>query len=424
MGDETLNRGRPRFFKKRAMKLGSVPDEFYNGIMHISHGYRHSLQAVAGTFGRMGKPRAVLAIALCMLLPACATRPPESEEIRMLDPLGAVSLYDLQRRPVLSTPEVRSKPHINILALSGGGSDGAFGVGVLKGWSDSGKRPEFDIVTGVSTGALIASLAFLGPEYDAVLEEAYTTTTNKDVFLSKGLTGVFGASLYDYAPFKKTIESLITQDVLDAIAREHRNGRRLYVATTNLDAGRLVVWDIGLIASSDHARRLRIVHKILRASAAVPAFFKPVYIQPVADSKARQMHVDGGVKAPVLIRSFMFNTQARKTSLYVIVNGQIRLLNAEEAVEPGVVDISRKAISELLRGLLYESVYHGYVIASNAGADFNLIYIPDKYPATEDALEFDPAAMGRIFEIGYELGRSGKGWRNDPPRLHELSRVR
>lgn len=382
------------------------------------NGYRSFHRQLAGL------SRIVLVLALVMLLPACATRPLESEETRMLAPQGAVSLYDLQRRPVLSTPHVRRKPHINILALSGGGSDGAFGVGVLKGWSESGKRPDFDIVTGVSTGALIASLAFLGPEYDAVLEDAYTTTTNKDIFRSKGVRGLFGASIYDYGPFKKMIETLITQDVLDEIAREHRKGRRLYVATTNLDAGRLVVWDIGLIASGDHPRRLRIVHKILRASAAVPAFFKPVYIQPIAESKARQMHVDGGVKAPVLIRSFMFNTKARKTSLYVIVNGQLRLLNAEKAVEPGVVDISRKAISELVRGLLYQSIYRGYVIADNAGADFNLIYIPDKYPVTEDALEFDPVAMRRMFSIGYELGRSGKGWRKDPPRLDKLSRMR
>lgn len=365
-----------------------------------------------------------IAFLLITSMSGCATRPLETQETRTTYPLGAVSLFDLEQKAVLSSPGIKRHSHINILALSGGGSDGAFGVGVLKGWSESGKRPSFDIVTGVSTGALIAALAFLGPDYDAVLEEVYTTTVNKDIFRSKGLSGILGASLYDYDPFKNTIRKLITQEVLDAIAVEHRRGRRLYVATTNLDAGNLVVWDIGDIASGDHPRRLRIVHKILRASAAVPAFFKPVYIQPNDKTQARQMHVDGGVKAPVLIRSFMFNTPAKKRSLYVIVNGQIRLLNAEKAVEPSVADISRKAISELVRGLLNESIYRGYVISRNANADFNLISIPDELPVTEDALEFDPVAMRKMFAIGRELGRTGKGWRSEPPRLDKLSRVR
>ncbi|HBH35410.1 MAG TPA: hypothetical protein DDW45_03120, partial [Gammaproteobacteria bacterium] len=137
----------------------------------------------------------------------------------------------------------------------------------------------------------------------------------------------------------------------------------------------------------------------------------------------RQMHVDGGVKAPVLIRSFMFEAPARRRTLYVIMNGQMKLADAAEAVSPEVASISRKAIQELMRGLTYKTLYQGYVTARHAKADFRMIAIPDDVSATRDALEFDPQEMHQLFEEGKKLGRSGKGWIKEPPRLHDLERV-
>lgn len=135
------------------------------------------------------------------------------------------------------------------------------------------------------------------------------------------------------------------------------------------------------------------------------------------------MHVDGGVKAPVLIRSFMFAHPARKRTLYVIMNGQMKLAETDEAVSPEVTGITQKAIQELMRGLTYKTLYQGYVTARHAKADFHMIAIPDDVSATEDALEFDPQEMSELFEAGKKLGRSGKGWLKEPPRLHDLERV-
>ena len=366
---------------------------------------------------------AVGAAALVVLLAACATRPFESEDIRTVAPLGSVALFDDNQQPVSHTSKTQRRKHLHILALSGGGSYGAFGAGVLKGWTESGKRPEFHIVTGISTGALIATLAFLGSDYDDELEDLYTSTANEDIFSSKGLTGVFGASLLDYTPFKRQIEKMVTEELLDEVAAAYLEGRRLYVGTTNLDAGKLVVWDMGAIAASGHEHRVRIFQKILRASAAVPGMFKPVYIQPTVESKARQMHVDGAVKAPVLIRSFMFEAPARRRSLHVIVNHKISLEESSEAVEPEVLDIARKSISELLRGLTYKTLYQGYVSARNSGTKFRLIAIPDGEQITKSSLEFEPVHMRKLFERGRELARSGTGWANEPPRLEQLERI-
>jgi len=366
---------------------------------------------------------AVCVLGLAVLLGSCATRPLESEETRTEVPLGAIALFDANQQPISNAPAVKRKKHAHILALSGGGSYGAFGAGVLNGWTESGKRPQFDIVTGISTGALIATLAFLGPDYDDELKHLYTELTAADIFLSKGVVGIFGASLLDYTPLKKQIESVVTEQLLDQIAAAYLKGRRLYVGTTNLDAGELVVWDMGAIAASGHPDRVRVFQKVLRASAAVPGIFKPVYIQPELENLARQMHVDGAVKAPVLIRTFMFKTPANRRTLHVIINRQLTLANDAEAVEPKVLDISRKSISELVRGLLYKTLYQGYVAARNANARFRLTSIPDTLTLPDNSLEFDPKTMQKLYEIGREQGRTASGWTNEPPRLEALERI-
>jgi predicted acylesterase/phospholipase RssA len=371
--------------------------------------------------------RYVVLAALGFILAACAAaRPLELEDVRTETPVGAVELFDSTGHPINSKlPDFAGmvKPELNILVLSGGGADGAFGAGVLVGWSETGLRPRFDTVTGVSTGALMATLVFLGSEYDPVLKDVYTTVSSDDIYKKKGIKGVFSDSLLDSTPLKDKIEHLITEDLLDQVAREHHAGRRLYVATTNLDSGDVVVWDMGFIAASGHPERVKIYRQVLLASAAVPGLFKPVYIKPSESSKARQMHVDGGVKAPVLLRAFMLKQPAARRKVYVIVNSQMKLLNADKAVEPEVLDISRKSITELLRGLLQRTVYQTYVTARQSKAAFNLISIPDHVPSAKDGLTFDPHVMKRQFEIGRDFGRAGGGWMSEPPRLEDVERI-
>jgi predicted acylesterase/phospholipase RssA len=367
--------------------------------------------------------RAIYPLLLVVLAASCATRPFESADLRDDVPIGAVALFNDAQQPVAVKPGVKRRPHLQVLAISGGGAAGAFGAGVLAGWTKAGNRPSFDIVTGVSTGALIAVLAFLGPKYDGLLKEVYTTTSNDGIFRTKGPLSVFSDSLLNSAPFKRKIKQVVTREMLDEVAQAHRNGRRLYVATTNLDAGKLVVWDMGRIAASGHAASLRAFRRVLRASAAVPGFFKPVYIQAALGSKARQMHVDGGVKAPVLIRAFMFNVPAKRRTLHVIINGQMRLFNAASAVKPKVLDISRRSIDELMRGLTYKTLYQGYVAARNAGAVFRLVRIPDEAEVSDSALKFDPKEMTRLYTVGLAMGGDPAAWKAEPPRLEKNERI-
>ncbi len=364
---------------------------------------------------------------LSLALLGCASgRPLELEDVRTETPIGAVALLDATGHPIneLASPSPQpEKKDLKVLAVSGGGADGAFGAGVLVGWSEAGSRPRFDIVTGVSTGALMASLAFAGPEYDLVLEEAYTSVKNDDIYEKKIVTGIFSDSLLDDTPLKEKIEGIVTEEFLARVADEHRSGRRLYVATTNLDSGEVVVWDMGFIAASDYSKRVDLFQRVLRASTAVPGMFRPVYIQPSQASEAKQMHVDGSIKAPLLLRSFMLKQPALNRQVYVIVNGQFRQATANPAVKPEVLDISRKSIEELLRGLLHKTVYQAYVTARQSKASFALISIPENVRASPNGLAFDPEIMKRLFEIGRSFGRSGGGWNSEPPRLEELERI-
>lgn len=367
-----------------------------------------------------------------LLCTACGTaRPIESELTRTELPTEAVALAGATHgdpaKPVpAKAPPTRAAQaplaEQNILALSGGGADGAFGAGVLVGWTESGKRPKFDIVTGVSTGSFMAALAFLGPQYDGVMTRLYTRQSNDTIFIDRGAAGLASDSLYDNTPLAKLIEKTVTKSFVAEVAAQHAAGRRLYIATTNLDAGELVVWDMGQIAAGDRADPVLMFQKILRASAAVPGFFPPVYIKPVKGKELRQAHVDGGVKAPILIRNFMFETPAKTRRLYAIVNGNLSRLNAS-AVQAKLTDIGKKSISELLRSLTETSVYQGYVAARQSATDFNLIAIPDEFGATSNALDFDPKKMKALYETGRELGRGQNKWLKEPPRLEQFERV-
>ena len=189
------------------------------------------------------------------------------------------------------------------LAVSGGGANGAYGVGILLGWTAAGTRPEFALVTGISTGALIAPFAFLGPEYDARLKEAYTSMTTKDIAKPRSALGTLNSdAATDTAPLKAHIARYVDQEVIDAIAREFRRGRRLFIGTTNLDAIRPVFWNIGYIAVSGRPDAGDLIRTILLASASIPAVFPPQYIPVEAGGKRYdEIHVDGGAVAQAFL---------------------------------------------------------------------------------------------------------------------------
>lgn len=304
-----------------------------------------------------------------------------------------------------STPEepARRAPIRNTLVLTSGGADGAFGAGVLQAWSQSGKRPAFDVVAGTSTGALQATAAFLGPGWDHLLERVYTTTRTRDIFRSNGLKTLVGTGLYDPAPLRSLLLELISDDMLDQVAVEYRRGRRLYVATTDMTAGKTMFWDMGAIATSAGDRRSHYVD-ILVASAAVPGLVEPVRIRDTR-SGAVSVHSDGGVKAPVPLESFMLGRAGRGGTVWVLANGHVSRDAAITSPAATTLALARRGVSQLIRQLLYSSVNEARGKAVAAGARFRLIALPEAVPEASDPLRFDPDEMRPLFEAGQAAGR-------------------
>ena len=234
--------------------------------------------------------------------------PPEAFPIYDPDPLSACKELIQKEQSDKPLPNRRAQ---NYLALSGGGAYGAFTVGVLNGWTESGKRPEFDVVTGISTGAMIATYAFLGPKYDAMVRDYYANNTSSDLFrMRRPLSLLWADSLATTEPLQKTLEAAITPELLHEVAEAHLKGRRLYIGTTNLDTRKLVIWDMGAIASSGQPDAAKIYRDVILASSAVPGFLPPVYIDVEVNGQSyREMHVDGGATSAVFFQPFMLNLE-------------------------------------------------------------------------------------------------------------------
>ncbi len=312
----------------------------------------------------------------------------------------------------------------NYLAISAGGKDGAFSAGLLVGWTAEGTRPEFTMVTGISTGALAAPFAYLGSAYDSQLKEMYTSYSTID-FLSKRniLSVLTGPSLFDTKPLEKLIAKYIDQKVMEEIAAEHRKGRRLWIATTNLDAGRPMIWNIGAIASSDVPGTLELIHKVVLAAASIPGAFPPVFIEVETGGKRyKEMHVDGGVFSQVFVTPvhIKWRDVARKLKVkgipraYLIRNSSFD--SEWKIVSPDIESISGKTINLLLKTQGICDIYRIYAASKRDGIDFNLAYIPDDFDI-EPSETFDPVYMGKLFDLGYQLAKNGYPWVKKPPVL-------
>lgn len=317
---------------------------------------------------------------------------------------------------------INGRPVVETLALSGGGADGAFGAGVLNGWTERGDRPEFEIVTGVSAGAIIAPFAYLGPQYDHTLKEIWTRYQASEIVTAQILPGLFGgAALADTGPLTGLIAQYIDEAMLRAIAAEYARGRILMVLTTNLDAQRPVVWNMGEIARAGGEKSLDLFRKVILASAAIPGAFPPVNIDVDADGKRyEEMHVDGGTTREV----FVLPVQApfkdfdklyaappiRK--LYIIKNGKIT--PETEVVEQKTLAIASRAISTLIKSQNWGELYRIHRLAKDGGADFNLIAVPASFNRKPQQI-YDPEYQKALFGQGFELGRNGNAWMKAPP---------
>jgi predicted acylesterase/phospholipase RssA len=319
-------------------------------------------------------------------------------------------------------------PIYNGLALSGGGSNGAFGAGLLNGWTQAGTRPVFKVVTGISTGALIAPFAFLGPEYDEQLRDVYTTTRTYNIAKRLNILSILftSESFARVTPLKQLVEQYFDAQFLKAVAAAHNRGRRLYVGTTHMDAQRLVVWNMGAIANSAHPDALELFHKVVVASSSIPTVFPPVFIGVEVDGQSfDEMHTDGGTITQMFFFADTVDLSAAaragghstregyRGTMYVIRNG--KLGPEPEAVKRRIAAIASRSLSTMIKYAAFNDLMRIHRATQEGSLGFRYAAIPDEFEsnATEP---FDPDEMARLFDLGYRMGLAGTAWQDTPPR--------
>lgn len=380
-----------------------------------------------------------LALLMVMLLAGCAsiTRmpapPPEATEgLSVLGIPNARFWIDGSPDPILregramvareaaTLPPGAARPPTTFLAISGGADNGAFGAGLINGWTAAGNRPSFTVVTGISAGALIAPFAFLGPDYDAQLREVFTQVVPRDILLLPRqvfavIPLLFGEALADTSPLARLIGRYTDQAMLDAIAREYRRGRLLLVGTVNLDLQRPVVWNIGAIAASGHPDALTLFRSILLASSSIPGAFPPVLVPVEYGGRSyEEMHVDGGAAMQVFLYPPSVNLSERgsrrERTAYVIRNGRV---DVDGGVTPrGLFSIARRSAATLLHFSGISDINRIYLTTLRDGVDFRLAFIGSDFRA-ERREPFDPPFMQALFDYGY--AQAHQPWHTVPP---------
>lgn len=351
---------------------------------------------------------------------------PGYEEIRVW---GDVAPPDVELQLATIREQIRERArregglpdggNYDVLVLSGGGSDGAYGAGLLNGWTARGDRPEFQLVTGISTGALIAPFAFLGPTYDDELERFYTNTRTEDVIELNVLRAIFGwaLGLTDVTLLQVTVDNVLTDEMIDRIAEQHAKGRRLWVGTTNLDAQRPVIWDIGAIASSDRSDKRELIRDVLLASSAIPGALPPVLFTVESGGKLfSEMHVDGGVTRQLFVypRQWRLDEELAKRvpevnlgTIYVVRN--TRLDPVHSPVRPSLLSITQRSISTLIKAAGIADIQVIEDQANRDGWALKVTSVPASFDKPENEF-FDPEYMRALFDVGYQRALTGDPW--------------
>jgi predicted patatin/cPLA2 family phospholipase len=389
--------------------------------------------------------RLAATLALCLGLAACGSLPrnatpaqaalegriPNFPDVRGWSLQTSSSLeQDLvrsfaQESPLDFPPDDSGVVRYPHLALSGGGANGAFGAGFLNGWTAAGTRPIFKIVTGVSTGALMAPFAFIGPPYDQALREFYTTTSSRDIFLLGSTFGllwqlVAGEALADTRPLQAMIERHVDEQLLLRVAEAHQRGRRLYIGTANLDAPRFVIWNMGLIASSRRPEALALFRKVMLASASIPVAFPPVLFEVElgpGGPRYDEMHVDGGVGARVFLSGGVFRGAvirergglggAGREDIFVIHNGQ--LLPRPEPVPRSLSKIAARTIDASGRAAVLGDLLRIHTYAQREGGSFHWVTIPPEVDMAAEEV-FDPVQMQALYDVGLRMAGAPDPW--------------
>lgn len=397
---------------------------------------------LANTMDLLSKPfyRLLVVFGLGLTLAACGSAPRKDALLTGTD-LQMASVSGLQDiRFVPSTklgteaylnemkvvvPKIDKDPNkpVNFLSLSGGGDNGAFGAGLLIGWTEQGTRPEFDQVVGISTGALIAPLAYLGSSYDPLLREVFTNVTPKDIYKERGTWGlIFNDAVADNSPLADLIKKKITPEMLKDIAREYEEkGRLLLVGTTNIDTGQLVLWNMGKIASYQTPESAALFHKVMLSSAAIPGAFPPsLFDAEIGERDFHELHVDGGLAVQIYLYPAAVSKAAveqgilkpKQRNAYIIRNARISIDPANtERNGLGIID---RALKKMIQAQGVGNLYQIYQIALRDHVGFKLAFIGDDFRAPHPT-EFDQTYMRALFDYAYEKARNGYPWGNSPP---------
>jgi hypothetical protein len=379
---------------------------------------------------RHGKLIVFVSVVSALLLAGCASAPERELSRKAPDyamlPNGHQPLHPDQVSPLFAAAsggeanairnlERKQGRALNILSLSGGGQNGAFGAGLLAGWRESGKRPQFDIVGGVSTGALLATHALLGtPADDAQLEEMYTQITQKDIYVDRRLISLFSAdSLADTTPLRALIAKHITAETLERVAAAYKDNRILVVGTTNIDYGQTWIWNMSAIARDGN---LALYRDVLLASASFPIVFPPVEIDG-------HLFVDGAARSNVVIAG-MGGTERPPPphygpgNIYLVDNG--RLNSPPEALRRALGPVAATTVSVMMDQSMLTAMTRSYLGAKLLGYNFRIVAIPDNVDVGDDPLAFDPKQMRAAFDAGRALGKQPDHWSTVPPNFGDI----
>jgi predicted acylesterase/phospholipase RssA len=364
-------------------------------------------------------------LAVMFILAGCSSIPRTAYTASDAASSTVLDLSDLRR--YADEPASAFKPDVTLragplsyLALSGGGADGAYGAGVLNGWTAAGTRPQFSVVSGVSTGALIAPFAFLGPAYDATLRDVYTSGIAESLLNTPSLVhALFGSGLFGNTHLRELVARYIGQDMLAAIAAEHAKGRSLLVVTTNLDTQRTVIWDMGRIAAIGSPQALNLFRNVLAASASIPVVFPPMLIDAEANGhRFQEMHVDGGVTAPVLTlpEAFLLRngaiTQGPRLNIYILVNDKVE--RDFQLVPNSTIEIAARASASVMKTQIRSVLFETYESARRNNFGFNLTYIARDFPSPGSS-GFETGYMRSLYQYGFDKAKSGHFWAKAPP---------
>jgi hypothetical protein len=387
-----------------------------------------------------GRMRKIALLGAILTLGACAE-----------DRLSAVPAQDTHRASVLDIPNARifaddnagfaasvrlrtenqekyyasigrPLPPDNYLVLSGGGDDAAFGAGLLVGLSETGRRPAFTVVTGISAGALLAPFAFLGPEYDPLLKELFAKLGPQDVFKTRPiLAGLTSDALEDTSPLKKLIAKYVNGAIVQRIAEEYRHGRTLVIVTTDLDAGLPVVWDIGAIANSGNPRAVALIQQILLASASIPAVFPPVMFNVTVDGVPHQeLHSDGGAMQQTFLYpqtldvvQLAAESGPRPHNAYIVRNARLKV--EWRQTQRSTFAIATRALRTITTGSGDSDLYRIFALAKRDGIGFQLAFIDDEFTTPHPDTEFDHDYMMKLFDYARNRADAGDAWQSAPP---------